>query len=95
MARYVADPDRILALVDKARRIGEQIDKRIVQVEQEIAALHVEWDGVAADAHRGNTDTWRREMHDMNAALAALESAARSARDGYLGNVEHNRTMWP
>lgn len=95
MACYAADTEQILALVDEARRVGERIDTRTAQVEREIAALHVEWDGEAADAHRAHVDTWQREMRNMKAALAALESAARCARDGYVGNAEHNKAMWP
>ncbi|GAB2656443.1 WXG100 family type VII secretion target [Prescottella soli] len=95
MARYVANTEQILALVDKARRIGERIDRRISQVEHEIAALHVEWQGDASDAHRAKADTWQREMNDMKTALGALEAAVHSAHDGYVTNVEHNMRMWP
>ncbi|MEU4343074.1 hypothetical protein AB0H00_17650 [Nocardia sp. NPDC023852] len=35
------------------------------------------------------------EMQDMKAALTELETAARTARDRYLANVEHNKRMWP
>jgi WXG100 family type VII secretion target len=95
MAGYVANAEQILVLIDKARRIGEQIDTRISQVEREVATLHVEWDGDAAEAHRSHTDTWQREMGDMKTALAALEASTQNAHDGYLANVEHNVKMWP
>ncbi|MGW4477698.1 WXG100 family type VII secretion target [Rhodococcus triatomae] len=95
MARYVANVEQILALVDKARRIGEQIDQRTAEVESEVAALHVDWDGDAAAAHRDQAEAWQREMKDMKDALTALEAAARSAHDGYVGNVDHNMKMWP
>ncbi|WP_063052408.1 WXG100 family type VII secretion target [Nocardia arthritidis] len=95
MSAYTADTDRILALVEKARRIGEQIEQRIADVEREVAALHIEWEGKAAEAHRSKHDTWHREMNDMKTALTELEDAARSARDRYLANVAHNRGMWP
>ncbi|MDH6279279.1 WXG100 family type VII secretion target [Prescottella agglutinans] len=95
MARYVANTEQILALVDKARRIGRQFEQRIAEVEHEIAALHVDWQGDAADAHRSNAATWHREMTDMQTALAALETAAHGAHDGYIANVEHNMGMWP
>ncbi|MFF0818285.1 WXG100 family type VII secretion target [Rhodococcus sp. NPDC003318] len=95
MARYVANTERILALVERARRIGRQFELRIAEVEREIASLHVDWQGVAAEAHRGKAETWHREMTDMKTALAALETAAQSAHDGYIANVEHNMRMWP
>ncbi|MGQ4618114.1 WXG100 family type VII secretion target [Nocardia sp. R7R-8] len=92
---YVADTDRILALIEKARQCGQQIEQRIADVEREVAALHIEWAGEAADAHRSKLDTWYREMNDMTTALGQLENAARAARDRYLANVAHNRRMWP
>ncbi|MEU2087719.1 WXG100 family type VII secretion target [Nocardia beijingensis] len=95
MSAYTADTDRILALVEKARRIGQQIEQRIADVEREVAALHIEWEGAAAEAHRSKHDTWHRQMNDMKTALTELENAARAARDRYLANVAHNRGMWP
>ncbi|WP_228002383.1 WXG100 family type VII secretion target [Nocardia australiensis] len=95
MAAYIANTDQILALVAKARLIGQQIEQRIADVEREVAALHIEWEGSAAETHRAKHDTWQREMQDMKAALAELETAARTARDRYLANVEHNKRMWP
>ncbi|WP_433606363.1 WXG100 family type VII secretion target [Prescottella agglutinans] len=95
MARYVANTEHILALVEKARRIGGQFEQRIAEVEREIAALHIDWEGDAAEAHRGQATTWHREMTDMQTALAGLEIAAQGAHDGYVANVEHNMGMWP
>ncbi|CAM4430252.1 WXG100 family type VII secretion target [Nocardia ninae] len=95
MASYRVDTDQILALVAKARLIGQQIEQRIADVEHEVADLHIEWQGSAAEAHRAKHDTWHREMQDMKSALADLETAARAARDRYLANVEHNKGMWP
>lgn len=95
MSAYRADTDQILALVAKARQIGHQIEQRIAEVEREVAALHIEWQGSAAEAHRSKHDTWQREMQDMKVALAELETAAAAARDRYLANVEHNKGMWP
>lgn len=95
MARYVANTEQILALVENARRIGQQFDQRIADVEREVAALHVDWQGGAAEAHRAKLDIWHREMKDMNDALSELEKAAKSAHDGYIANVEHNMGMWP
>lgn len=95
MAAYVANTDQILALIAKARLIGQQIEQRIADVEGEVAGLHIEWKGSAAQAHRAKHDTWQREMQDMKSALAELETAATTARDRYLANVEHNKRMWP
>lgn len=95
MARYVANTDQILALVEQARRIGRRIEDRTAEVEREVAALQVHWEGEAAEAHRANHETWQREMGDMRIALNSLEAAARVAHDRYLANVEHNMGMWP
>ncbi|MFQ6397544.1 WXG100 family type VII secretion target [Nocardia sp. KC 131] len=95
MSAYVANTDQILALVAKARSIGQQIEQRIADVERDVAALHIEWEGSAAEAHRTKHDTWQREMQDMKSALTELETAAGAARDRYLANVEHNKRMWP
>ncbi|MFI6216264.1 WXG100 family type VII secretion target [Nocardia brasiliensis] len=95
MSAYRADTDQILALVTKARQTGQQIEQRIADVEREVAALHIDWQGAAAEAHRSKHETWQREMQDMRSALAGLEAAATAARDRYLANVEHNKGMWP
>ena len=95
MTRYTANTDQILALVEKARAIGQQMEDRVAAVEREVDALHVEWDGEGARAHRENHDRWRRETADMHSALDGLASAARAARERYLANVEHNKRMWP
>ncbi|MEU4342305.1 WXG100 family type VII secretion target [Nocardia sp. NPDC023852] len=95
MASYTADTDQILALVAKAKTVGQQIEQRIADVEREVAALHIEWSGEAADAQKSKHDTWQREMQDMKTALAELEAATQAARERYLANVEHNKGMWP
>ncbi|MFI9506288.1 WXG100 family type VII secretion target [Nocardia sp. NPDC052566] len=95
MSGYVADTEQILALVEKARQIGQKIEQRITDVERDIAALHIDWAGQAAEVHRAKHDIWQNEMSDMRSALADLESAAKAARDRYLANVAHNKGMWP
>ncbi|MGV9612232.1 WXG100 family type VII secretion target [Nocardia xishanensis] len=95
MTSYNVDTERVLALVEKARQIGQQIEQRIADVEREVAGLHIEWEGDAAAAHRSKHDTWQSEMQDMKSALAELETAARAAHDRYVANVEHNKGMWP
>ncbi|MEV6432484.1 WXG100 family type VII secretion target [Nocardia sp. NPDC051463] len=92
---YKADTDQILALVAKAKTIGQQIEQRIADIEREVAALHIEWSGSAADAHKSKHDIWQSEIQDMRTALAELEAAAQGAHDRYLANVEHNKGMWP
>lgn len=95
MTSYSVDTERVLALVAKARQIGQQIEQRIADVEREVEGLHIEWESEAATAHRSKHDTWQSEMQDMKSALNDLETAVRSAHDRYLANVEHNRGMWP
>ena len=95
MARYVANTDQILALVDKAKMIGQRIEERIGEVEREVTGLQVHWEGDAARAHQEKHDTWHREIGEMKEALAGLEAAARAARERYIANVEHNKRMWP
>ncbi|WP_187776123.1 WXG100 family type VII secretion target [Antrihabitans cavernicola] len=94
-SRYVANTDQILAFVERAAQIGRQIEERIAEVEREVAALQVDWEGSAADAHRANHETWTREMGDMRSALSELSNAAKGAHDRYVANVEHNVGMWP
>ena len=95
MGRYTADTEQILALVGRAKQIGMRIEARITDVEREVAALNVDWDGDAADAHRTKHETLHRELTDMRTALPELESMARGAHDRYLANARHNSGMWP
>lgn len=95
MGGYVADTGRILALVDRAKSIGRRIEQRIFEVEREVAALEVGWEGAAALAHRAEHAVLHRELSDMKAALSELEARTRGAHDRYLANIDHNRQMWP
>ncbi|MDI9918791.1 WXG100 family type VII secretion target [Rhodococcus sp. IEGM 1379] len=95
MGRYVADTEQILTLVERAKNIGQRIEARITDIEREVTALNVEWEGDAATAHRTTHDTLHREMNDMRTALMHLESTARGAHDRYVANARHNSGMWP
>ncbi|MCJ0902677.1 WXG100 family type VII secretion target [Rhodococcus sp. ARC_M6] len=93
--RYRADTEQILAVVNRAKEINQRLEQRITDIEREVTALNVDWDGDAATAHRTKHDTRRREMNDMRTALAQLETTARGAHDRYIANAQHNSGMWP
>ncbi|WP_415974047.1 WXG100 family type VII secretion target [Rhodococcus sp. 077-4] len=95
MARYVADTDRMLALVDRAHTVGARIKSVIADVEREVADLGIEWEGDAADAHRSKHELLQRKMNDMQMALTRLGALTRDARDRYHAAIDHNKRMWP
>lgn len=94
-ARYVADVERILALVDRAHVVGATIESAIAGVEREVNDLGIEWEGEAAEAHRSKHELLRQELTDMRTALAQLGTMARCAHDRYRAAVDHNKRMWP
>lgn len=95
MARYVADVERILTLVDRADVVGATIDSAIADVEREVNDLGIAWEGEVAQAHRSKHELIRLEMDDMRTALAQLGTLARGAHDRYRAAVDHNKRMWP
>ena len=54
MGRYSADTEQILGLVGRAKQIGMRVEARITDVEREVVALNVDWDGDAADHEGGD-----------------------------------------
>ncbi|KAA0928110.1 MULTISPECIES: WXG100 family type VII secretion target [unclassified Rhodococcus (in: high G+C Gram-positive bacteria)] len=94
-ARYVADVEQILALVDRAHIVGATIESAIAEVEREVNDLGIEWEGEAAEAHRSEHELLRQELNDMRTALAQLGTLARGAHDRYRAAVDHNKRMWP
>ncbi|WP_394855386.1 WXG100 family type VII secretion target [Rhodococcus cercidiphylli] len=94
-ARYVADVEQILALVDRAHIVGATIESAVAEVEREVNDLGIEWEGEAAEAHRSKHELLRQELNDMRTALAQLGTLARGAHDRYRAAVDHNKRMWP
>lgn len=81
--------------MSRAKEIGQRLEERITDIEREVTALDVDWEGDAATAHRTKHDTLHREMNDMRTALTQLETTARGAHDRYVANARHNSGMWP
>ncbi len=95
MSRYSVDAEQVLALVAKARAIGQRLEEHAKNVDREIDALHIEWEGSAAEAHRANHDKRKKEFQDMRTALSGLETDTKAAHDRYVANVDLLKKMWP
>ena len=95
MPRYVADLDKMTALIEAAEAVGKRIDERLDLVDRDVAALGAHFKGATATAHQAKHEAWMKGAREMHSALAELKANVQRAHDAYQGNVEHNMRMWP
>ncbi len=95
MSDYRADLPGMQALIDAATRLEQGIGERVDAVTRTVDALHVQWDGDTADAHRAASAAWVAGAGEMKDALAQLRTALDTARTAYRGVGVLNHDMWP
>ena len=79
--------DRLTRFTTLAERLGGDLDARV-------RALHADWAGAAADAHRVAHAQWATAAAEMRAGLAALSATVTTARENYATAAAANVRMW-
>ncbi|MFE3988274.1 WXG100 family type VII secretion target [Nocardia tengchongensis] len=92
---YRTDLNEMRRLIDRATKIETTIEKRLDDIEKRVAALHIQWSGVAAEAHSAAHDRWIRATREMHQALTDLRTGTDRAHGVYTDVVATNRKMWP
>jgi WXG100 family type VII secretion target len=92
--RYTVDLEQLAAHVDQARWFSGEVEETLARLDQVVAALHLSWQGAAAEAHRLAHREWVGGARELDDALARLRDAAARAHDDYLAAAETNRALW-
>lgn len=91
---FSADPQ---AMVDAVARMGEfqrYAEDMLAEIDTAVNNLHATWSGQGAAAHAEAHHHWARGEEMMRAALAQLQSAAKTAHGNYTGVMAKNLGMW-
>ncbi|MEV6771221.1 WXG100 family type VII secretion target [Nocardia sp. NPDC051030] len=92
---YRTDLTEMQRLIDRAAQIETTVETRLDDIEKRINALHVEWSGLAADAHSAAHTRWVAAARDLHQALQDLRTGTDQARTVYSDVVSTNQKMWP
>lgn len=76
-------------------KFNNYIEAAATEVRSQIAALHIEWTGVAAGSHLEWQDRWDGALEDMRDGLDKLTGAGKTAHTNYSTAVRTNTGMWP
>jgi WXG100 family type VII secretion target len=91
---FTVDPAALLELIEQM----EQFDKRVAEtcddVEQSVAALHVAWEGAAAEQQSQAHALWEKGTAEMTEALRQLRSDVATAHRNYDRAFAASRAMW-
>lgn len=94
-ADYRVDLPGLQRLVDGAATFETTIEDLVTDIDKRIDALHVNWSGEAAAAHRAAYEARIKAVADMRLALAELRAKLKSAHEAYSTVGPVNRGMWP
>lgn len=95
MNDYRVDIPGLQRLIDGAAALESAIENRIVEIEQRVDALHVDWTGEAAVAHKNAHDERVAAVSEMREALRELRGKLTVAHTAYGAVGRTNSGMWP
>ena len=91
---FEVDAEALLDVVDRMAACEAGLRELAADLEVRIRALHLTWQGEAAEAHIVAQTTWDRGFHDMRAALDQMRSAAHTAHGNYTSAADTNLRLW-
>ena len=91
---FVVEVDELDDVVGDLEACERDLTRMVADLEQQMAALHGTWEGLAASAQREAHEEWTQGMATMHAALSDLRSAARLAHGHYVEAATTNVDMW-
>lgn len=91
---FDVDADQLTHTVDRMAASGAILHDLADRLSARVAALHLTWDGAAADAHRAAQAGWEAGFAEMREALDRMRAAARSAHASYTSAADANLRMW-
>lgn len=94
-ATYRVDLDEMQRLIDATATLESAIEESATSIDKSIEALHLDWTGDAATAHKTAHDTRIAAVTVMRQALNELRQKLTTAREAYSAVGPTNHSMWP
>lgn len=94
MTRYLVDLEELDAVIGDMESFEARFEKRLTDLDDLVARLHLTWTGSAAGAQKQAHDRWVRGAREMHAALVAMRDAGRRAHGNYTAAGQANARMW-
>jgi WXG100 family type VII secretion target len=91
---FEIDADELLHVVDRMASCGSTLQSLAADLERRLSALHLTWQGEAAEAHRLAQAAWGDGLAEMREGLARMRGAAHTAHDNYTAAATANLRMW-
>ena len=91
---FDVDADQLTHTVEQMAACGATLDDLADLLARRLGALHLTWDGAAAEAHRTAQAEWEAGFAGMCEALDRMRSAARTAHTSYTSAAVTNLRMW-
>jgi WXG100 family type VII secretion target len=94
MTRIAVDLDQLMEFVARLEYAQTELTQARGDADARIRQVQTGWDGAAAQAQAAAHARWRAGARQVQEALAALHSIARTAHANYAAAVRANQSMW-
>jgi WXG100 family type VII secretion target len=91
---FTVDLPGLLELIDQMEQFDKKVSETCHEVEQSVAALHVSWEGAAAEEQRQAHALWEKGTAEMTEALRQLRSDVATAHRNYDRAFAAGKAMW-
>jgi ESAT-6 family protein len=91
---FTVDLGALLDLVEQMEKFDKKVTETTQDVERSVAALHVSWQGSAAEEQRQAHALWEKGTAEMTDALRRLRSDIATAHRNYDRAFAASRAMW-
>ncbi len=94
-ATYRVNLDEMQRLIDATSTLESALEESASSIDKRVEALHVDWTGDAATAHKIAHDTRIAAVAGMREALNELRQKLTTACEAYGVVGPTNHSMWP
>lgn len=91
---FTVDLAALLDLIDHMEAFDKRVAETCEQVSQSVTALHVSWEGSAAERQAQAHTLWEKGTAEMAAALRQLRSDVEKAYRNYDRAFAAGQAMW-
>lgn len=92
--RFAVNLSELENAVQELRKLTEAVDDKLAELSHRNDALHLDWTGHAAVAHREARELWAKAATDMAAGLEGMHESAAYAHSIYTAAVTANVEMF-
>jgi WXG100 family type VII secretion target len=91
---FTVDLAALVDLVDQMEQFGKKVTATVEQVAQSVDALHLSWEGSAAEQQAQAHALWQQGTTEMTEALKRLRSDVGKAHQNYDRAFAAGKAMW-